>query len=178
MGFNFENLDQKTRELMEAEVNFDLERNNLYLGKTLSELGKNNYLDLLREAIRSGSEESLAVELNKPGYFNLTQTRIMKNGPPILAKVPVTANETLAEGELNRFYIRALCLKAIEENSLLEVYRAKQVSNPRIESEQMIGKTVDSKALLEDLRTNPGVDTALGLPQGPNSGLSVKLKAN
>src|SRR6266851_5569734 len=33
----------------------------------------------------------------------------------------------------------------------------------------------DPKALLTDLRSNPGVDTALGLPPGPNSGLSARL---
>jgi hypothetical protein len=29
--------------------------------------------------------------------------------------------------------------------------------------------------LLDDLRTNVGVDTALGLPAGPNSGLSAMI---
>ena len=64
-----------------------------------------------------------------------------------------------------------------EEGSVtIEVYRAKEVTNPRSESERKIGTIVDPKKLLDDLRANPGVDTALGLPSGPNSGLSVKIK--
>ncbi len=90
--------------------------------------------------------------------------------------MPVTAPETLAEGEFNRFYARGLCRRAMAQGieSLL-VYRAKEVVNPRPESVALIGKSLPVKQLLEDLRANIGTDTALGLPPGPNSGLSVKL---
>lgn len=90
--------------------------------------------------------------------------------------MPSNAHETLSEGEFNRFYIRALCLRAINEGRELEVYRAKQVSNPRPDFQMMIGRIVDAETLLNDLRKNIGVDSALGLPNGPNSGLSVKIK--
>jgi hypothetical protein len=90
--------------------------------------------------------------------------------------VPATAPETLAEGEFNRFYIRGLCVRALAEGiTELVIYRAKQVENPRSESTAKIGLKISAQALLTDLRANPGVDTALGLPPGPNSGLSVKL---
>jgi hypothetical protein len=86
------------------------------------------------------------------------------------------AHEMLAEGEFNRFYIRALCLRAIEDGIPdVVVYRAKPVENPRSESQQKIDEHVSPEALLRDLRIHPGVDTALGLPPGPNSGLSVRL---
>jgi hypothetical protein len=88
----------------------------------------------------------------------------------------VNAHEMLAEGEFNRFYIRAICLRAIEDGvPEVIVYRAKPVEHARAESEQKIGKGVAPEALLRDLRAHPGIDTALGLPQGPNSGLSVYL---
>lgn len=57
----------------------------------------------------------------------------------------------------------------------VEVYRAKAVQQPRPQSERLVGTTVDVHRLLRDLRTNVGVDTALGIPAGPNSGLSVRL---
>jgi hypothetical protein len=57
----------------------------------------------------------------------------------------------------------------------LLVYRAKAVMVPRADSQAMIGIMIDAKALLADLRIHQGVDTALGLPNGPNSGLSVRL---
>ena len=109
-----------------------------------------------------------------PTYLNATEQRRTKNGYSTV-KVPVTAHETLSEGEFNRFYIRALCLRAIAEESSLIYYRAKQVANPRSETQARIGKLADAQSLLSELRINPGVDTALGLPPGPNSGLSVRL---
>jgi hypothetical protein len=39
-----------------------------------------------------------------------------------------------------------------------------------------INTKISAKLLLDDLRnSSQGVDTALGLPPGPNSGLSAKL---
>ncbi|BEE07817.1 hypothetical protein [Aeromonas dhakensis] len=58
---------------------------------------------------------------------------------------------------------------------MVQVYRGKNVANARSESKQMIGQIISPKELLDDLRTNVGVDTALGLPAGPNSGLTIKL---
>lgn len=86
------------------------------------------------------------------------------------------AHEMLAEGEFNRFYIRAICLRAIEDGiSEVVVYRAKRVQHARSESERKIGQLVSAEPLLRDLREHPGADTALGLPPGPNSGLSIQL---
>lgn len=81
----------------------------------------------------------------------------------------------LAEGEFNRFYIRALCWITLLTGKKLKIYRAKFSQTPRIDSQRMIGSFIDAEQLLLDLRKNPGTDTALGLPPGPNSGLSVEL---
>ena len=93
-----------------------------------------------------------------------------------MVKVPYDANETLADGEFNRFYITALCLKALENKNIkLVVYRAKSVSRPRPESQAKIGQVVNPQSLLNDLRSTVGIDTSLGLPSGPNSGLSIMI---
>lgn len=43
-----------------------------------------------------------------------------------MVKVPVTAPETLSEGEFNRFYARGLCRVAISLGiAAVQVYRAK-----------------------------------------------------
>lgn len=82
----------------------------------------------------------------------------------------------LAEGEFNRFYIRAICVRAMESGVReVTVYRAKEVLDARTESTRKIGQSVSAEELLRDLRTSQGIDTALGLPPGPNSGLSVYL---
>jgi hypothetical protein len=60
----------------------------------------------------------------------------------------------------------------------VEVYRAKPVQDPRPRSRQIIGTRIDAQRLLGDLRAHPGgIDSALGVPAGPNSGLSVRLPA-
>jgi hypothetical protein len=82
----------------------------------------------------------------------------------------------LAQDAFNRYYIRALCRRALEDGvEALIVYRAKPASNPRAESEELVETTVDPAALLEDLRTHPGEEPETGIPGGPNSGISVRL---
>jgi len=175
MAFRFVNLDSQTRKFMVDEVELDIENNRLYFSQRFSSTGRIKYPELLKNAILEGNELTLANDLRTQNCFNFTETRNTKKGL-ITARIPKNASEVFAEGEFNRFYIRALCRKVINDNTgQLEVYRAKQVLNPRIESEMMIGKIMDPIKLLDDLRTNIGVDTVLGLPSGPNSGLSIRV---
>lgn len=177
MVFKFENLDSKTRQLMMDELEMDIKNKRLYLSSRLSEIGKKQYPQLLKNAIQENNETTLANNLKTQNCLNPTEPRNTNQGVKFVC-VPVTANETLAEGEFNRFYIRALCSKVIEDKKgVLEIYRAKQVSTSRPEIQMMIGKIVNPEKLLNDLRTNIGVDTVLGLPPGPNSGLSVRIKS-
>ena len=142
----------------------------------MSPEGSADYPNLLRSADAHGNDGSLASELHVAGRMNATEQRKKPKGGFTTAQVPVTAPETLAEGEFNRFYIRGLCKRATLEGVLaLVVYRAKPVDNPRPESQALIGRQVSVSQLLSDLRQNIGIDTALGLPAGPNSGLSVRL---
>lgn len=174
MKFNFENLDDQTRELMISEIESDINEEKLYLSKRFNVNGNKLYPELLLEAVKSGNEESLALALKQNNCFAEKEARNGKNGITY-AKIPETANQTLAESEFNRFYIRGLALRAINNGENLTVYRARHSENPRKESEIIIGKQVSPEKILNDLRTNIGVDTSLGLPPGPNSGLSVKL---
>lgn len=175
MALNLINLDAVTRQQMIAEVNFDIQNGKLYQSTRLSSIGLRDYETLLREAINDHDDSWLANQLRTGGRLNETETRRTKNGVTT-AKVPITAPDTLAEGEFNRFYARGLCLRAINENiPNLVVFRAKPVSEPRPESQAKLGTSVNPQSLLNDLRTNVGVEPALGLPPGPNSGLSVKL---
>lgn len=174
MLLSYENLDAETRRLMLEEIEEDIASNKLYFSTRFSGTGRADYPGLLKQAAESQDDEWLAEQLQRNGRLNTTEQRRTKGGTSTV-KVPVTAHETLAEGEFNRFYIRALCIRAMTEGLALVVYRAKQVMNARSESQAKIGKTVDAQRLLNDLRANPGVDTALGLPAGPNSGLCLKL---
>ena len=89
--------------------------------------------------------------------------------------MPCNAQTTLAEGEFNRFYIRGLCRRAIEERvPQLEIVRAKDVYMPRALSQKRIGALVEPGCLLLDLRTHVGAPPVHGVALW-GSGLSVRI---
>ena len=176
MALRYENLDESTRSFMLGEVDLDLSHGKLYVSPRLNELGEHNYVSLLKEAIEHHDDAWLAQQLRSQGQLKEHEQRKKQSGGFTTAKVPRTAPDTLSEGEFNRFYIRGLCVRVLEEDmNYVEVYRGKPVSQPRPESEAKLGTRLQAEALLEDLRTSIGVDTALGLPSGPNSGLTVRM---
>ena len=93
-----------------------------------------------------------------------------------MARVPVTAAETLSEAQFNMYYMRALSVRAVELGVGLVVYRAKAVDNPRATSEMMIGSTLDPREVLEALRATRGVNPPTDIPL-PNTGITVRLGA-
>lgn len=176
MALNYENLDVRTRQYIQSEVDLDISRGKLYISPRLSPQGIEKYPSILKEAIQGHEDTWFADELRRTSCMNATEKRRKRGGGFSTCKVPITAPGTLAEGEFNRFYVRGLCIRAIEDGiEDLEVCRAKDVIQPRPESEAMIGKKISAKKLLEDLRESQGVEPALGLPPGPNSGLTVRL---
>jgi hypothetical protein len=175
MPFAFENLDDRTRRLMIDEVDLDLRSaGTLYESDRLTVKGRAEWEDIFRKACEMGTDSLLADTLGAPGgaYISAREPD-RKNGGD--KAVPFNAAVTMAEGEFNRFYIRALCVRASEDGLSLEIYRARPSANPDRESEAKIGLAPDPAAVLADLRSHQGVATALGLPAHPNSGLSVRL---
>lgn len=172
--FKLINLNDVRKELI-SEIELDISENRLYLSDRLNYNGKIEYPKILLEAAHSKNVEGFIDSLSMQ-YFNSHYQRKNPKGGYTEAKIPYNANETLCEGEFNRFYIRAVCLKSLSlEKKFVMAYRARFSSNPRPESIVVEGKKFDAEKLLNDLRINIGVDTFLGLPPGPNSGISTKL---
>ena len=163
------------RGLMLQEFDSDVNAGTVYLSTRLKPIAHQTYIDLMRQAIQSGNCVSLAQNIHAGACLQSTYQRKKPKGGYTTAKMPSNAHNTLAEGEFNRFYLRGLCLEAIQQGKMIEVYRAIAVNQPRAASQVLIGKQLNPNQLLVDLRTNIGVDTALGLPAGPNSGLSGRL---
>ena len=169
----YENLDARTRQFMLEEVELDTTEGFLYISPRLNQAGRREYERRMREAISEHDDAWLATELRYGDYFNPTEQRQTKRGITT-AKVPSNAPDTLAEGEFNRFYIRGVCKVALEDSiPEVEVYRGRESSRPRPESEALIGSRLPADALLEDLRQSVG-GSAL-IPPGPNSGVTVRL---
>lgn len=131
---------------------------------------------MLRAAAETGTDDTLAITIRQERSLKVQYQKRKPKGGFTMAAVPHTAPETLGEGEFNRYYVRGLCRRAIDEGiAALEVYRAKAVMQPRPDSQRLIGQHVDPAAILADLRITQGVEPALGLPPGPNSGLCLRI---
>lgn len=169
MGLNYVDLDDATRGHMLAEYERDADASNIYFSIRLSPAGVSEWPALLRSAIETGSDDTLAAQIAAPGRLNPNDFRM---GKPI--KMNKNAHITLGEGEFNRFYIRGVCLRAIAENRRVAAYRARWSSEPRRESLEVDGLEFDPALILEDLRAHPGSEPQHGFPE-PNSGMSVRL---
>ena len=178
MALQYRNLTPIVRLLMLEELAHDINATKLYIGLRLTPSGAQDWPVGLRSALEFGTDATLEVWLQQSGRLR-TDEDYIKNGVMRLRKVPHTAAQTLAEGEFNRFYIRAVCRQAMNERrGVVTVYRARHSDAPRPESIAIEGKQFVAESLLIDLRNSTSVDgvqTALGLPPGPNSGMSVYL---
>jgi hypothetical protein len=180
MALRLVNLDSRTRRYMMEELEHDVERGQLYFSPRLSERGRRDYESLLRAAIESLNDVLLADSLRVNDRLKNWEQRHAKNGEVLEVKVPYTAADTLAEGEFNRYYVRGVCRRALEEGARdVVIYRAKQPNHPRPQSEALLGRRMDARELLNALRGHHeekrDETPLLVIPPGPNSGLSVKL---
>jgi hypothetical protein len=176
MGLAYANLMPQVRAFMLEEIDMAVGDGSIYLSPWLSPQGLTDWTHLLRDAAQNGTDDTLAAQLRLISRINETAQRRKPKGGFTTYTVPYTASETIAEGEFNRFYVRGLCRYAIANGiPQLEVYRAKAVEQPRAGSQEKIGTRVDPAAILEDLRKSPGVEPTLGMPPGPNSGLTLKI---
>lgn len=165
MRLKLVDLDARTRNFMLDEFDSD---HNVYRSPRLRPNAMGDYVGLLRRALKESDEGWLAGEIRRSNLIREHDDRGNK--------VPFNAAETLACDQFNRYYMRALCLRAIEDGiEELEVYRARDVDEARGESLQMVGRRFAPGFLLEVLRAEIGSATALKFPPGPNSGLSLRI---
>jgi hypothetical protein len=177
VALKFEDLEI-ARALMLEEIEMDIKSEKIYLSRYLTQSGQGNWPDLLRGACQSGTDDTLAQSAK--GMFNARIQKKKKNGFGLIwADVPYNAHEVLAESEFNRYFCRGLSRHAMDAGiPRLEVYRAKQVAQPRPESEQKIGLLVEPSTILIDLRSSQGFEPALGIPPGPGSGITLRIPKN
>ncbi|VVO43522.1 hypothetical protein PS726_06203 [Pseudomonas fluorescens] len=171
MGLNQKDLNPEIRGLMIQEMDHDLAGQNFYLSPRLNAQGRNAWHQLLKEASANHSDDWLANEIARQRLLN---PHDLRQGKPIAMRHD--AHQMLAEGEFNRFFMRGICLKAIEIGAPAVVgYRARASQSPRRESLAIIGKRFDPSDFLDLLRSAIGADTPFGYPGSANSGLSVEF---
>lgn len=170
---NLVDMSEEIRDRMAEEINTDLNGRAPDFSMRLTEIGRQKFAELLLEAVSSHDDRWLTIQLNGRGLIKRTETRRRRSGGFSEVKVPDTAAETLSEDVFNRYYVRALCKFAIENGiEEVEVYRAKHVKTPRSSSRRLIGQRFSVHDLLQHVLT---AGSNAIIPQGPNSGLSVRL---
>lgn len=170
--FNFEELNEATRQAMLRE--FDAEQEGTpYVSTQLSSQGVGVYAELMRNAICTGNEVSLEVDLSYDAYWRPTgsnrsrsPSRRTTNGFSYKAK-------RLAITEFNTWNVRGLARLLLDEGvETCEVYRADSAGEPRDECLEHEGKQFSVQEIYEGHRARywprPGNPSALSVPTGPN----------
>jgi len=174
MPLQYENLDPTTRRYALAELDHDLATGAFHTSERLRPSAVGEYQHLLREALRY--YDDLWLEERASDLLVDFETRRTPSGGQTTAKIPQMAARMLAEGDFNRYYMRGVCLRAIDEGrEVVEVYRARLSLEPRPESAELEGRRLPAREVLDHLRGLPSADPATAPLGRPNSGLSVRL---
>lgn len=170
--YYFPNLDDITRLIMITEFERDLKNGLFYIPKSIKPDFVCAYKRILKVSFEKGNVSSLRRDLI-PNFFKTKD----KNGK----KVPSNIRDMVAFSEFNRYYARAVLVRAIDENKSVTIYRARKSVNERAESKQSIHKNYFTKgsleqmlAVLRDYRVLFSGKVDIGFMH-PNSGLSLKL---
>jgi hypothetical protein len=65
MGLRYENLDETTRGFMLKEIDIDDRADTLYRSPWLSQGGQGDWADLLKDAAKTGNDDTLAADSGK-----------------------------------------------------------------------------------------------------------------
>ena len=172
--FKFENLDDLTRSSILQAIEEAERTDNIYFSTRFNQSGRTQWLPLLKQATKEFNEHWLAYQLEANRLLIDFEGARTPSGGYTIKHIPHTAAETLAEGQFNRFYILGLCKRARAEGiSHLEIYRAKARSDPRSESQALIGTQLaidEIESQLKEIKASFKSQLVK-----PNSGLCTKL---
>ena len=172
MKANFEELDEETRKYMLQEFEAEQNSGNPYISPLLSDIGKEAFPELMRDAIKSGDDESLAESLSKQEYWN-EKEEYTRDGITRQRKINFKqAAERLAFTEFNTWYVRGLAKKLIDEGKKkCEIYRAKDAKWQPAECSKHEGQIVDVEVIYKGHRARywpEKNDTAFSIPAHAN----------
>ncbi len=176
--FNFEELDEITRSNMLEEFKRELAINP-YISPRLNQEGKRAFPSLIKAAIRSGNEVSLAESLSDPRFWKSRET-YYRSGRRHQRRInPRKAAEFLADTEFNTWYVRGLAKRLLDEGvSECQVYRAASAWEPRGECLIHEGQSYPVQEIYDGHRARywpkPGNPEALSIPVGTNCHHSIR----
>ncbi|MBR9704056.1 hypothetical protein GOV12_01485 [Candidatus Pacearchaeota archaeon] len=151
------NPSEEVRKLMIIELENDLKTKLFYVPKTIHQDKIEEYKEILKEFFKTKSLNELIQKINN-NFINRSY-KYIKN----------ISHETLAEGEWDKYYQKALCQKAIPNNKKVKIIRWKTVDKPKYLIGFTEGTKFDSKDYYSELMKSQFH------PLGPNSGLTIEI---
>jgi hypothetical protein len=174
MPLHYDNLDPTTRRHAIAELDGDLASGAFHASERLRPTAIAEYQRYLHEAIRYYDDRWL--EERASDLLVEFEHRRTRSGGQTTAKLPDMAARMLAEGDFNRYYMRGLARRAMEEQrQVVEVYRARLSMEPRTGSAELEGRRLPADEVLQYLRGQPANDPSVTALGKFNSGLSIRL---
>jgi hypothetical protein len=174
MPLLYADLDPTTRRYSVAELERDTANDTLLIPERLRPSRAAEFPKLLEDALKYYDDQWLEEQLQE-GLVDF-EPRRTPSGGQTTARIPDNAARVLAEGEFNRYYMRGVCARALDEHRPeVEVYRARLSVEPRPESVRLEGQRRSATELLAELRalnSEALPDASIGKP---GSGLSVRL---
>src|SRR5918911_807203 len=171
MPLQYESLDPTTRRFAIAELDGDLTTGAYHTSERIRPTAIAEYQRYLHEALRYYDDRWL--EEHAADLMVDFEPRRTRTGGQTAVKLPEMASRMLAEGDFNRYYMRGVALRALEEGKqVVEVYRARLSLEPRRESAELEGRRLPATEVLRYLRGEEVADPAVAALGRPNSGLS------
>ncbi|DAB18361.1 TPA: hypothetical protein CPT81_09685 [Candidatus Gastranaerophilales bacterium HUM_20] len=170
--YYFPDLDEETRLNMISELELDIRNCSFYEPLSMSAYGLSCYKSVLKSCFEHGDADTLSRQLTKIFF---------KSCYDCGRSVPSNINQMIAFSDFNRYYIRALLLRAISEDRKLIVYRAKKVINERDSSKMTVHKVYFDKNIMGEMiklfRNYKALFNIKPQPEllKPNSGLSLRF---
>ena len=169
----FEQLDSKTREYMIAEFVKEQESQNPYISTELNELGRSEFVKIMKNNINTGNEISLKEELSDKSFWKESGIRNRAGKEYTYRINPVNSAERLALTEFNTWYVKGLATRLLDEGeSKCSIYRADTAVEPRCECTKWEDMQFDLKTIIEGHRKRyhgSNIDkSAMSIPSGPN----------
>ena len=172
MSMNYAELDEKTRAIMLSEFDAEQAGGNPYRSKALSAKGQELFPQLIRDAIKGGTEVSLAAAFSDASLWDPIE-KFMRDGVARERNrdIPKSA-ERIALTEFSTWYVRGLARRLMDEGvEKCQVCRGAQPKWEPGDCAKHEGLILDVKSVYDNHRARywpePGNKTALSIPLAP-----------
>lgn len=172
MPMHYAELDEKTRAIMLSEFEAEQSGGNPYRSKALSAHGQTLFPQLMRDAIRQGTEVSLAAALADPNLWEAMETYVRDGVSHERRRNIQQSAERLATTEFSTWYVRGFSHRLMDEGvAKCQVYRGAQPKWEPGDCAKHEGLILDVKAVYDNHRARywpePGNKDALSIPLAP-----------